>query len=92
MSAVWEVPPRGETDDEHRARMEAKSARRGELYASYRAARESQRRPVKAPPAEKKCPECPNMFISTQPHRVYCSAGCKRKAEKRRASGQGSDD
>ena len=53
MSAVWEVAPRGETDDEHRARMEAKSARRGELYASYRAARESQRRPVKAPPAEK---------------------------------------
>ena len=52
MSAVWEVSPRGETDDEHQAR-----ARRGELYASYRAARESQ-----------------------------------RKAEKRRASGQGSDD
>ena len=90
MSAVWEVPPRGETDDEHQARMEAKSARRGELYASYRAARESQRRPVKAPPAEKKCPECPNTFISAQ--RVYCSADCKRKAEKRRASGQGSDD
>ena len=44
MSAVWEVSPRGETDDEHQARMEAKSARRGELYASYRAARESQRR------------------------------------------------
>ena len=44
MSAVWEVSPRGETDDEHQARMEAKSARRGELYASYRAARESQRK------------------------------------------------
>ena len=57
MSAVWEVSPRGETDDEHQARMEAKSARRGELYASYRAARESQ-----------------------------------RKAGRRRASGQGSDD
>ncbi|NCD23135.1 MAG: hypothetical protein EOL90_09370 [Spartobacteria bacterium] len=44
MSAVWEVAPRGETDDEHRARMEAKSARRGGLYASYRAAQASQRR------------------------------------------------
>ena len=44
MSAVWEVSPRGETDDEHQARMEAKSARRGELYASYRAAQASQRR------------------------------------------------
>ena len=44
MSAGWEVAPRGETDDEHRARMEAKSARRGELYASYRAAQASQRR------------------------------------------------
>ena len=48
MSAVWEVSPRGETDDEHQARMEAKSARRGELYASYRAARESQRKAERA--------------------------------------------
>lgn len=44
MSAVWEVPPRGETDDEHRARMEDKSDQRARLYASYRAAQASQRR------------------------------------------------